>query len=261
MSMVTESMDQTKAAGRFSLPWDLSTWSARERLLEALLTEIDSLDWANPELLQLLSANPAFQPRFLLALLGFAYATGTCESDELVALYHRDPLLKAHFPGQAPTTHVITRFRRDNRSLLKWCLGQLFKQAVRDNYEMGEQLLPAGLRQQRREPLRVGACDAPKLRSRGIGESKVGGDGEVSALVHVPVAIGILQHRDDAERASVRRAHRIITSLGHKQPSALIEREGHGINRERLGGDERGRKTRLDLECLERGGGREVAQW
>ena len=146
MSMATVSMDQTKAAERFSIPWDLSAWSARERLLESLLTEIDSLDWANPELLQLLSANPAFQPRFLLALLSFAYATGTCESDELVALYHRDPLLQARFPGQAPTTKGITRFRRENRGLLKWCLGQLFKQALRDKYEMGDQLLPAGLR-------------------------------------------------------------------------------------------------------------------
>ena len=146
MSMVTESMDQTKAAGRFSLPWDLSTWSARERLLEALLTEIDSLDWGNPELVQLLSANPAFQPRFLLALLGFAYATGTCESEDLVTLYHHDPLLQARLPAQAPTTQGITRFRRENRGLLKWCLSQLFKQAVRDKYEMGAQLLPAGLR-------------------------------------------------------------------------------------------------------------------
>lgn len=146
MSMATESMDQTKAAGRFSVPWDLSTWSARERLLEVLLTEIDSLDWTNPELVQLLQANPAFQPRFLLALITFSYATGTCESDELVTLYHRDPLLKSHLPGHAPTTKGITRFRRDNRGLLKWCLGQLFKQALRDKYEMGDQLLPAGLR-------------------------------------------------------------------------------------------------------------------
>ena len=54
MSMATESMDQTKVNERFSISWDLSTWSARERLLESLLTEIDSLDWANPELVQLL---------------------------------------------------------------------------------------------------------------------------------------------------------------------------------------------------------------
>ena len=146
MSMATESMDQTKAAGRFSVPWDLSIWSARERLLEVLLTEIDSLDWANPELAQLLRANPAFQPRFLLALITFSYATGTCESDELVTLYHHDPLLKSRLPAQAPTTKGITRFRRDNRGLLKWCLGQLFKQALRDKCEMGDQLLPAGLR-------------------------------------------------------------------------------------------------------------------
>ena len=146
MSMVTESMDPTKAAERFSIPWDLSAWSERERLLEALLNEIDSLDWANPELLQLLSASPAFQPRFLLALITFAYATGTCESEDLVTLYHHDPLLKARLPAQTPTTRSITRFRRENRGLLKWCLSQLFKKAVRDKYEMGDQLLPAGLR-------------------------------------------------------------------------------------------------------------------
>ena len=54
MSMATGSMDQTKVNERFSISWDLSTWSARERLLESLLTEIDSLLWANPELVQLL---------------------------------------------------------------------------------------------------------------------------------------------------------------------------------------------------------------
>ena len=148
MSMVTESMDPTKAAERFSVPWDLSTWSERERLLEVLLAEIDSLDWANPELQQLLRANPAFQPRFLLALLSFAYATGTCESEDLVALYHHDPLLQARLPAQAPTTQGITRFRRENRGLVKWCLSQLFKRVVRDKYGMGDQLLPAGLRRQ-----------------------------------------------------------------------------------------------------------------
>jgi Transposase domain (DUF772) len=146
MSMATESIEQHNTAERFSIPWDLSTWSARERLLEELLGEIDSLDWANPELVQLLQANPAFQPRFLLALLCFAYATGICESDEVVSLYHRDPLFKSHLPGHAPTTRSITRFRRENRGLLKWCLSQIFKQALRDKYEIGDQLLPAGLR-------------------------------------------------------------------------------------------------------------------
>jgi len=144
--MATESINDTNGSARFSVPWDLSTWSARERLLEILLAEIDSLDWANPELLQLLRANPAFQPRFLLALIAFAYATSTCESEEVETLYYRDALLKARFPGQAPTPKGISRFRRENRGLLKWCLSQLFKQALRDKYQLGDQLLPAGLR-------------------------------------------------------------------------------------------------------------------
>ena len=143
MANATETTNET---GRFSIPWDLSNWCEKSRLLDCLVEEIDTLDWSNPELVQLLRANPTFQPKFSLVLLTFAYANGNCESDEVVAAYFREPLLRARFPGQAPTAKGVSRFRRDHRGLLKWCLAQLFKRAFREKNELGDMLLPAGLR-------------------------------------------------------------------------------------------------------------------
>ena len=45
-----------------------------------------------------------------------------------------------------PTTRELGRFRKENRGLLKWCLAQVFKRALRTRYDLGE-FIPSGVRQ------------------------------------------------------------------------------------------------------------------
>jgi transposase len=128
------------------MPWDLSEWSSPEKLLAGVTDDIGSLDWANAELVELLNDNPAYQPRFLLTLLSYAYAMGVCESEEVVALYYNDANLRRLFPGRAPAAPELARFRRENRGLLKWCLTELFKRVLREKLALGDVMMPAGLR-------------------------------------------------------------------------------------------------------------------
>lgn len=138
--------DTTSKRERFEIPWDLSSWAERGRVLDWVIQDVESLDWDNPELLSFLRANPAFQPRLLLVLITYAYALGLCESEEVVQLYYTDAGLKAKFPAQNPTASAVTRFRRDHRGLLKWGLAQCFKRALRHRYALGEIPIPPGLR-------------------------------------------------------------------------------------------------------------------
>jgi hypothetical protein len=129
-----------------SFPSDLTDWVEKQELLSWIVEDVDSLDWSNPELLDFLRANPAFQPRFLLVLLSFSYALGSCESGDVAELYFAESALRRIFPGQTPTAGMITRFRRDYRGLVKWCVAQAFKRAVRIRFALGDGVIPAGLR-------------------------------------------------------------------------------------------------------------------
>jgi hypothetical protein len=138
--------NNAEPARKLSIPWDLSEWLDRSRLLSHITEDIDSLDWNNPELVAFLRANPNFQARFLLILATFAFATGVSESEEVVELYFRDAELKRCFPSQPPSAKAISRFRRENRGLLKWSVAQAIKHALRARFELGEATLPPGLR-------------------------------------------------------------------------------------------------------------------
>ena len=131
---------------KFAFPWDISEWLEKPRLLAGVAEDIRGLDWNNPELVAFLRANPSLQLRLLLVLVTYAYAIGICESEEVVELYYRDNLLKSMFPKPPPSPAAVTRFRRENRGLLKWSIGQSLKRVVRNHFELGEAPLPAGLK-------------------------------------------------------------------------------------------------------------------
>src|ERR1043166_2486044 len=62
------------------------------------------------------------QPRVLLGLLTYCYATGIFGSQEIEALVRRDPLLNLLCGRDLPDGQVIRHFRRCNRALLQRCL-------------------------------------------------------------------------------------------------------------------------------------------
>ena len=133
-------------AGKFTVPWNITEWLERPTLLSNIIEDIDSLDWANPELSRFLTANPNFQPRFLLVMMTYAYAMGICESEEMAEVYYQDADLRGLFPTPPPGPVALTRFRRENRGLLKWAVSQAFKRAVRSHFNLGDAPIPAGLR-------------------------------------------------------------------------------------------------------------------
>jgi hypothetical protein len=139
---------QTDLAGaELKIPLDLSEWCAKQTLLAWIEEELQTLDWSNPELVAYLRLHPAYQPRMLLSVLTLAYATSVFESDEIVRLCYEDDTFRGLFSGPTPSPAELGRFRRENRGLLKHLLTQTFRRAVRQKFELGEALLPAGLRQ------------------------------------------------------------------------------------------------------------------
>jgi len=122
---------------KLSIPWDVSEWLDKPSLLARITEDIDSLEWNNPGMVEFLRANPNFQARFLLILITYAYALGVCESEEVAEVYYRDAELRSRLPGQPPSPRAITRFRRENRGLLKWSVTQVMKHALRSRFEIG----------------------------------------------------------------------------------------------------------------------------
>jgi hypothetical protein len=139
-------MENPQRNDKLVLPWNLTEWIAQPTVLEWVNEEVGALDWGNPELIKQLRAAPSFQPKFFLSLLTFAYATGLCDSEDVVTVYYQDVVLKTLFPDQHPTAESVSKFRRDYRGLLKWCLLQVFKRALKERFSFGDALLPAGLR-------------------------------------------------------------------------------------------------------------------
>ena len=138
--------DIAAPTGKFSVPWDITVWLDRSSLLTRIIEDIDSLDWKNPELVEFLRENPNYQARFLLILISYAYAMGVCESEEVAEVYFGDADLRNRLPGEPPSPKAITRFRRENRGLLKWSVTQAIKHALRVHYELGDTPLPPGLK-------------------------------------------------------------------------------------------------------------------
>lgn len=128
-----------------ALPWDLREWSEPAALRQWITGEIESLDWNNPEVIEYLRQRPGFQPKALLCLLTYAYATAVFESEEVQRKALADPEYQA-FVGERwrMDARGLTRFRRENRGLLKWALVQLLKHVLRAR--LGEAMLPAGIK-------------------------------------------------------------------------------------------------------------------
>ena len=131
--------------GDLSLPWNLQEWSTSGVLRGWVEAEIGTLAWDSPELAQFLRQRPRYEPRKLLCLLTYAYASAVFESEEIQQRCLTDPDCRVMAgPGWQPDAGEITRFRRENRGLLKWALLQVFKRALRAH--LGDFMLPAGLK-------------------------------------------------------------------------------------------------------------------
>ncbi len=131
---------------QLALPLDLSEWFDRPALLQWVIEVIDSLDWNNPDLTAYLAAHPGYHPKMMLSLVTYAYAIGVYEAEEVAELCFKDEGAKSLCGKHEPTAKGVTRFRRENKGLLKWTLVELFKRALQTRFGWEEAVLPAGLR-------------------------------------------------------------------------------------------------------------------
>ena len=130
---------------QLALPWDLREWVEPAVLRQWVAEEIDSLDWNNPQIVEHLRTRPGYQPKPLLSLLVYAYATAAFESEEILRrCFANEEYRSIGGPQVRWNARTFTRFRRENRGLLKWALVQIFKRALRA--KRGDFLLPAGVK-------------------------------------------------------------------------------------------------------------------
>jgi hypothetical protein len=130
---------------QLALPWDLREWFTPAVLHQWITEEVESLDWNNPELLAHLRTRPGYEPKPLLCLLVYAYSTAAFESEEIQRRFMaQEEYRSIGRPHVRWDARSFTRFRRENRGLLKWALVQVFKRAIRA--KRGDFLLPAGLK-------------------------------------------------------------------------------------------------------------------
>lgn len=152
--MVTDTRtEQTWQQGPLRLPLDLSEWVPADVLLQWTVQEIEALDWTNPQLTAYLGQRPAAHPKMFLQLLTYAYARGALGAGEIERVFYRDPLFRALGWNQTLRPKAISRFRRENRGLLKWSLGQVIQRAVRQQLEGGTRLLPGFQRSAERDAI------------------------------------------------------------------------------------------------------------
>lgn len=132
------------------VPWDLTEWVDKDALRQWITEEVEALDWNNAEVVAILRTYRSYQPQRMLCLLTYAYATAVFESDEIIRKCFAEESFRLISGGHAPeTASVVSRFRRENRGLLKWCLVQAFKRAIKAKAD--DVLLPAGLKRHLRD--------------------------------------------------------------------------------------------------------------
>lgn len=127
------------------VPWDLREWFDAATLRGWIDEEIGTLAWTSPQVVEYLRQRPGFDPQVLLRLLTYAYATAAFESDDIARRPGVEPEYQAIVgPSWRMEGPGLTRFRRENRGLLKWSLVQLLKRALRAR--LGDLMLPPGLK-------------------------------------------------------------------------------------------------------------------
>lgn len=131
--------------GGLTLPWNLGEWIAPATLNAWTEEEIATLDWGNPAVVEFLRQRPRYEPRKQLHLLALAYLTGTFEAEEIQIRCKGDAEFKLITGDHwRPAPGDLSRFRRENRGLVKWVLVQVMKRALRAH--LGDTPLPAGLK-------------------------------------------------------------------------------------------------------------------
>ena len=131
-----------------SIPLDLSVWTPKSQLRDWIMSDVATLNWTNPELLELLRKHPDFEPKALLNTMVFAYATGIFGAEEVARHCSEDLEFRGVRPKLPPISEELKQFRKENRSVLKWCLAKVITRSLISQFIERDSItaLPPGLR-------------------------------------------------------------------------------------------------------------------
>jgi transposase len=131
---------------QFSLPLDLAEWVDSCKLMDWVEEIVEQFDWKDREVADYLRRNPAYRPKTMLCLLAYAYATQVFGAEEIVRRCYSDTIFRLLCENHPPTVAELSRFRRENRGLLKGMLVPLFVRALKAKFNLGDVWIPPGLK-------------------------------------------------------------------------------------------------------------------
>jgi len=147
-TMDMKAPEETALDERFSIPLDLAEWAPSSQLAQWIMDDVATLNWTDPEVMELLRRRPDFEPKAWLNTMTLAFATGVFTSDEIARRCSTDAAFRAVRPKLPPVASELRAFRRENRGLFKWTLAKVLTHAVKAQFVEGDaiEVLPSGLR-------------------------------------------------------------------------------------------------------------------
>src|SRR5262249_29674279 len=105
------------------LPPDLSTWVAKETLVNLVLSLVATVEEAKLQPMISVADFRPLPPRVLLGLTIYGYAVGTYGSQHLAAQARQDEVFSYLCAHRPPDGEDIRRFRNRHREVIAQCLG------------------------------------------------------------------------------------------------------------------------------------------
>jgi transposase len=136
-----------RAEDELTIPLDLSVWVPPAQLRDWIMADVATLNWTSADLLEILRKHPEFEPKALLNTMTFAYVIGIFGAEEIARRCSEDLEFRGVRPKLPPIAAELTRFRKENRGVFKWCLANVIGRALKSQLIEGDtiQNLPPGL--------------------------------------------------------------------------------------------------------------------
>ena len=119
-------MEKTTKPLPSPLPLDLSSWCSTQELVRLVLESVQNTPLRGSTHLELFQG---FQPRMLLTLLTYCYATGVYSSQEIEIEIGRNSTVRYLCARSMPDWNVIREFRRVQKEAITASLVQVFSGA------------------------------------------------------------------------------------------------------------------------------------
>jgi hypothetical protein len=103
---------------------DVSRWFGKGALVSLILDVVSSVDRPPAPTDEATRPEREPQPRWLLTVLTYCYATGLYESADVERATTADPVVSYLCAGTRPARNDIRRFRRQHRELVAVCLAR-----------------------------------------------------------------------------------------------------------------------------------------